>query len=303
MNIQVIKSGLQTSIQDAGRTGYLKDGIAKSGAMDRNAMQLANWLVGNHKSHPVFEITMIGPTLQFNCAASIAICGADFDLFLNGKMVFKDETIQINIGDTLEFGKINTGVRAYLAISANFDIPQIMGSYSTHLTANFGGFNGRSLKNNDIIKLNNATQTKEKKLPDNLIAAYSGNYLIRCVDSVETNSFSSEEKERFFQQTFTVSSDSNRMGVRLNGKSIINTEKISITSSGLVEGSIQIPPFGTPIISSVDGQTIGGYPRIANVIQADLSVLGQLKAKDKINFTYVSTKIARQIHMKNKYEI
>lgn len=299
MGIKVIKPGLQTTIQDLGRIGYLKDGIAKSGAMDPNAMQLANWLVDNHKNHPVFEITILGPTLEFNCATTIAICGADFDLFLNDKMICNDQTIEINTGDILKFGKINAGARAYLAISADFVLPKIMNSYSTHLTASFGGYSGRALRENDFIQLKNIRQVEQKKLPERLTNIYSGKYLIRCVDSVETNYFSDEEKKYFYQQSFTVSPNSNRMGIRLDGSSVISQTKDAIVSSGLVQGSIQIPPSGLPIISSVDGQTIGGYPRIANIIEADLPLLGQLRAKDKINFSHVSTTVAKQILVQN----
>ncbi|MBV1909239.1 MAG: biotin-dependent carboxyltransferase family protein [Kangiellaceae bacterium] len=288
MSMRLIYSGLQTSVQDAGRFGYMHIGISRSGAMDHRSMELANWLLGNPLQNPVLEVTLIGPIIEFEESLSISITGARFELFLNGQLVFNNEVIQVNAGDILEFERLEEGARAYIAFSGQLDIEVTLNSYSTHLTCQFGGHENHQLKDNDRIKIRNIKIVPLNSLDNSQHPYFSGNYLLRCVNSVETSKFSEEQILQFYQQKFYVSPDSNRMGIRLLGTPLEMSSSIEILSSGLTEGTIQIPPSGLPIVSSVDGQTIGGYPRIANVIATDLPLLGQLKANDKINFTLVN---------------
>ena len=300
MSIHFIKAGLETSIQDLGRFGQMHNGISQSGAMDPIAMQMANWLVSNPLDSPVIEITLMGPTVQFKSAMSIAICGAQFVCYLNDSLVPNDETIQVNKDDVLSFKKLQNGIRAYLAFSGIIATGQgglkpVLDSYSTHLTANFGGYHGRSFKDNDMLIINHCQQPEVRIIATQFKLHYSGNYLLRCVPSVESESFNEEQCNSFYSQSFTITPASNRMGIRLFAKPIIFEKPIQIISSGLTQGSIQIPPSGQPIISSVDGQTIGGYPRIANVISADLPILGQLKAKDKVRFVLIDSMQAAEI--------
>jgi len=115
------------------------------------------------------------------------------------------------------------------------------------------------------------------------------------VPSIESSQYNEEHIEQFYSQQFTITPASNRMGIRLGGIPVAYGQVIEITSCGLTQGSVQVPPSGQPIISSVDGQTSGGYPRIANVISADLSILGQLKTGDKLRFSIIEKKLARDI--------
>jgi len=299
MTIEVIKAGMQTSVQDAGRNGYMHLGVAHGGAMDTLSMQLANWLVGNKPEQPVLEVCLLGPTLRFTQAVSIAITGAQFELSVvdkNGKAkpVHNDQTIQLKVGDTLHFGKRLQGARAYLAFAAKLDGKATLGSYSSHFLAGFGGLHGRAFKAGDIIRLRQCRRCATRK-HDNGAQRYSGKYLLRCTDSVETAQFSQAHKDTFYRNSYTLSSASNRMGLRLDGKALENLQLAEMVSSGLTQGSVQIPPSGLPIVSSVDGQTIGGYSRIANVISADLFALGQLVAGDQINFAYVTVAQAHGI--------
>ncbi|TQV72854.1 biotin-dependent carboxyltransferase family protein [Aliikangiella marina] len=294
MKIKILKPGLLTTIQDIGRHGEMCHGIAHSGAMDHLSMKLANWLVNNPLDAPVLEITIIGPTIQFSKPMSIAVCGADFDLFLNGEIVFSHQTINVKKGDVLEFDHLNSGARAYLSFAGRLKLPPIMNSYSTNLTAGFGGYFGKELAIKDKIKIKDPRVENLKKVPEKFVPKYSGNYYFRCVPSVESDQFSELEKERFSQTHYQVTPDSNRMGIRLKGDSILTEKAPQIISSGLTQGSVQITPSGMPIVSSVDGQTIGGYPRIANIISADLPLLGQLRANDKIRFGFVSMELALQ---------
>ncbi|WP_340678095.1 biotin-dependent carboxyltransferase family protein [Paraglaciecola sp.] len=300
MSIEVLKPGMQTSIQDEGREGYMHLGIARGGVMDTLSMQLANWLVGNQPGQPVLEVCLIGPTLLFKQALSIAITGARFELSVSDKNgrktpVNHDQTLQLKVGDTLHFGKRIQGARAYLAFAAKLDGKPILGSYSTHLLAEFGGLHGRALMNGDVIPLRQCRRRATRKLSRHSGQRYSGNYLLRCTDSVESAQFSPAHKAAFYHNSYKLSSASNRMGLRLEGESLVKLSLSEMVSSGLTQGSVQIPPSGLPIISSVDGQTIGGYPRIANVISADLFALGQLVAGDHINFAYVSVQQAQEL--------
>ena len=292
MSFYFIKAGLQSSIQDTGRQGHMHLGISNSGAMDLYSMQLANWLVDKPAKSAVIEITLIGPKIRFDQSMSIAICGAQFDLYLNGNMVFNNETIQVEKEDVLEFDRLQQGARAYIAFSGELDIEPMLGSFSTHLTANFGGFHNRQFKDDDYLPIIRSKYVKSRQIKNQQEISFSGNYLIRCVQSVETKLFSEPQTAQFFSQRFLVTPECNRMGIKLKGDTIEFDTKLEIVSSGLTQGSIQIPPSGQPIISSVDGQTIGGYPRIANVISSDLPLLGQLKAGDQLNFTLVTQSFA-----------
>lgn len=294
--MKIVKPGLQTSFQDLGRVGYMHQGVSQSGAMDPDSLKLANWLVGNKPEKVCLEITLIGPTIEFEEFVQIAICGAQFELTLNDRLISNGQTFSVKPGDVLSFGKLISGARAYLAFSATPDLKKTLESNSTHLTANFGGLNGQALKKDDQIKLMQARIIKPKTLPSHLIVNYTGNYLLRCTTSVESSYFRKVEDD-FYKNKYRVSADSNRMGIRLIGKPIKLKEQLSIESSGLTLGSIQIPPSGLPIISSVDGQTIGGYPRIANIISSDQPILSQLKANDTLSFSSVPIETARDIYI------
>lgn len=302
MSLTFIKPGMQTSIQDAGRFGFMHQGISNSGAMDPLSLQLANWLVSNPINQAAIEITIVGPTIEFTQNLSIAVCGAEFDLMLNDEPVYMNQTIQVNVGDVLEFKGIRNGTRAYLAIAGEFNVESLFGSQATHLTAGFGGYQGRQFEAKDILEIVSLRDVKDRNLPEAYRPTFSGNYLLRCCNGIETDQFDQEGLDAFYNTSYTISFDSNRMGLRLEGEPITLKESINIVSSGLVQGSIQVPPSGLPIISSVDGQTIGGYPRIANVISTDLTILGQLKAGDKVSFTSVSRQEAwQQLDIKNKF--
>lgn len=301
MTIEVVKSGMQTSIQDLGRSGYMHLGVAKGGVMDTLSMQLANWLVGNTPEQAVLEICLLGPTLRFREAVSVAISGAQFEITVtsqNGQKAVPsvNHTIHLRAGDTLTFGKRLQGARAYLAVAATFSCDAVLGSCSTHFSAQFAGFSGRALQTGDVLPLTQCNVRKTKVLPVDVIQQYSGSYHLRCVPSVETNQFSVGQQSQFFTTTYSLRSDSNRMGLRFDGEPLTMHKMEEMISSGLTPGSVQLPPSGTPIVSSVDGQTIGGYPRIANVISADLFALGQLVAGDKVNFSLINIQQAQTLY-------
>ncbi len=294
MSMHFIKAGLQTSIQDHGRHGLMHLGISNSGAMDSSSMNLANWLVDKSIDSVVIEVTLIGPKIRFEKNMTIAICGAQFDLYLNGNLIFNNETIQVAKNDILEFDRLQQGARAYIAFSGDLQLTPLLGSCSTHLTAKFGGFKDRQINDDDRLEISPGRLSPNRKIPVKNEVIYSGNYLLRCTDSVESKLFSRHQINQFFAQKYKVTPECSRMGIKLSSESIVFKNRLDINSSGLAQGSIQIPASGQAIISSVDGQTIGGYPRIANVISADLPILGQLKAGDQLNFTLVTQSFAKK---------
>jgi len=295
MSIEFLKSGLQTSLQDFGFHGQMHNGISASGAMDPIAMELANWLVSKPKKSTLLEITLVGPILKFTTDMQIAICGAYFDCLLNKTKVENNTTIKVETGDILTFNKLKYGARAYLAFTGSLIQQQFLNSFSTHLSSGFGSNLGKRFKVGDKIKLHHCHNTPVRKLPKQLQPYYSNHIQIRVTQGIEADCFNAENLNLLYSQTHTVSNDFNRMGIRLNSKSIKMGSSQSMTSSGITQGTIQIPADGQPIITSVEGQTIGGYPRIANIIQADLHLLGQLKVSHKINFVKVDVDYAQQL--------
>lgn len=295
MSIEFIKPGLQTSLQDSGMFRQMHNGIAHSGAMDPLAMRLANWLVSKPLTSAVVEITLSGPSLKFHSQMAIAICGAEFELYLNDSPIINNRTIHVDVGDLLEFRKLQNGTRAYLAFSGSPQLEKMNGSYSTNLVSGFGGFHGKVFKYGDTLSLKDSAITPLKNLPDKLQLSYSNHLQLRVTAGMEQNWFTDEQQQLFYSQSYLVSSESNRMGLRLGSENKIHHSAKQLTSTGLVEGSIQVPPSGLPIITSVEGQTIGGYPRIANVISADLPLLGQLKPGNRINFLQISIDGAQEI--------
>jgi len=295
MQIEFLKPGLQTSLQDSGFSGYMQDGVSTSGAMDQMAMKLANWLVSKPANSAVLEITLIGPTIKFNSEMQIAICGAYFDCVLNATKVENNKTISVRAGDILKFNRLNSGSRAYLAFTGLLKQPKFLNSHSTNLSVGFGANFGKSFKACDKISFDENNNSSIKVLPKKLQISYSNHMQIRVTQGIEVDHFDGSNRDLFYSQTHEVTKDSNRMGLRLNSTPIKVEPKQSMTSTGISQGTIQIPNNGQPIITSVEGQTIGGYPRIANIIRADLHMLGQLKANDRINFVKVDADYAQQL--------
>jgi antagonist of KipI len=295
MSIEFLKPGMQTSLQDSGFIGHMQQGISRAGAMDQLAMELANWLVSKPKDSAVLEVTLVGPTIKFSTAMQIAICGASFHCILNGIQIKNNETINIKAGDILEFNKLLNGTRAYLAFTGTIQQKKFLNSHSTNVSVGYGNNSGKSFKTGDCLRLKPTDAPPIKKLPVSLQLVYSSHVQLRVTEGIDLDCFSEKNVNLFYSQTYHVTTDSNRMGLRLKSQPLKFDSIQPITSSGINQGTIQIPANGQPIITSVEGQTIGGYPTIANIIQADLHLLGQLKANDRINFIQVDVIQAQKL--------
>lgn len=310
MSIQVIRPGLLTTVQDLGRHGFQRHGVVVSGAMDPFSLRIANLLVGNEETEGALEITMIGPKLQFEEDSLIAICGGNLSPEIDGKSIPQWRPVMIKKGSVLSFGAAKSGCRAYLAVAGGLDIPVVMGSRSTYLRAEFGGFHGRPLKKGDMLQTRTPSDLSAhylyKKLGSNPFAARKwsvgmklrpviGNPVIRVTKGGQFEWFTENSKEQFFSSGFQVTSQSDRMGYRLSGPPLELTKSQELISEAVTAGTVQVPSEGNPIVLMADRQTTGGYPKIAQVITVDLPVLGQVKPGEKIRFKEISLEEAQTL--------
>jgi len=320
--ITIIKPGLLSSIQDLGRYGYQKYGVITSGAMDPFAHRLANLLVGNKENKPTIEITLLGPVIQFEQDSLISICGGDFSPTINGKLLRAWRTVLVKKGSQLKFGKARTGCRAYLSVAGGFSIPTIMESQSTYLRAKIGGFHGRSLQKGDQIMFDSPSRLSlkmihqlSKNLTDqpfdemnwtitsDLIPNLKINPTIRVMKGLQYKLFTNKSQEAFFTKPFTVTTQSDRMGYRLQGPHLELEQANEMISEAVSFGTIQVPAEGNPIVLLADRQTTGGYPKIGQVATVDLSSIAQAKPGDRIHFSKITHEEAQLLFLELETKI
>jgi antagonist of KipI len=319
MSLKIISPGLLTTIQDLGRHGYQKVGIIVSGAMDTFALRAANLLVGNEEKEAGIEITLMGPKIFFGKRQLIAITGADLSPVINGKPVKVWRPLYVEEGSLLEFGSPESGCRAYIAVAGGFDIPEVLGSRSTYMRAGIGGLEGKPLQAGDVIPCNGYPEKLEPFL-NTLVAAqpegagtqtnwwvdpalyvtYEEPQPIRVLKGPEYKLFSEQSREDFWRMAYQVTAQSDRMGYCLLGTRLSLTEPVEIISSAVAFGTVQVPSEGSPIVLMADHQTIGGYPRIAQVISADFSKLAQLVPRHKILFKEVTLEEAHLLYIRQE---
>lgn len=279
--IEVLKSGVLSSIQDLGRNGFRAYGVPVGGAMDKDAAKQANYLVGNPPGNPAIEATLIGPWLKFHHKCQIAITGADLSAKLDGETIEMHATIDIDAGRTLSFGRVNGGCRAYIAVGGNWDLTQVMGGYSGIAYSNM---HSGILSKGDVIRIATHEQitkrvTAIEDRPDLVFPK-----TIRVLPGPEFEWFSRLQIADFFSKSYTIGVDANRMGYRLNEKLYGFNPRKEMVSSGIIPGTIQVTGDGWPMVLMADAQTTGGYYRIANVVSEDLTALAQAKPGDRISF-------------------
>lgn len=298
--IEIISAGMLSTVQDLGRFKVMKNGFTQSGVMDAYSTKIANKLCKNDINASVIEMTMLGITAKFRGEHIFAISGGIFDVSLNNKPVRTNKAYIAKDGDVLSIKGAKQGLRCYLAVAGGFDVPLFMGSASTNLKINVGGFNGRKLKAGDILKIGKADKIKnieKRELPEN---TYNNPVRVRVVLGPQDDMFSENDLMLFSKQQYTVTSDLDRMGIRLWGIALRGKEKLEIISDAITFGSIQITNSGMPIILMADHQTTGGYAKIATVISADLPKLAQVKPNDKISFEIIDIDTAEKIAIRQK---
>ena len=303
MKLTILSPGPLSTIQDAGRFGAMGKGFSPGGAMDSDAMTLANLLVGNAPGVGVIEMTMLGITARFDCDCVIALTGADMSARLNEYPTQRYCSIAVHSGDVLSMKAAKNGMRAYLAVAGGFDLPVVMGSVSTNLKCGLGGFQGRKLRSGDELLLN---QSIASFLPRRVSPPgdYPDSISLRVLLGPQDDAFTPKGMNTFLGSEYTVTDKADRMGIRLSGEKIESKSGVDILSDGIAAGSIQIPASGTPIIMMADRQTTGGYAKIATVVSADLSRAAQARPGTRIRFVRVmeaeAVRLRREAEKKQK---
>ncbi len=312
MSLKVFKAGLLDTIQDLGRYGYQHLGINPGGAMDRFSASIANLLAGNCIETAVIELHFPASIFIFQRPALIALSGADFSASINGENIPSCHPVLVNRGSILQFHKVRTGARAYLAIHGGLDILPWLGSWSTHLKAAAGGYKGRSLQKEDEINFS-SPDTVSSRLGDRefMVLPWKGSdpgedmvsEEILILPGNEEMRLTEESKENLLLTSFVITNQSDRMGYRLNNIPLHSITREEIISAAVSFGTVQLLPDGKLIVLMADHQTTGGYPRIAHVITAHHSKLAQMKTGNKIHFKFTSQEKAEELLLKQQQHL
>jgi KipI family sensor histidine kinase inhibitor len=292
--LEVLKPGLFTTIQDLGRWGYQASGVSVAGAMDPLALRLANGLAGNAQDAAALEITLLGPTLRVVRACTVALHGAAADCHLNGAPARSGQALELQPGDELAVGRTSAGARVYLALAGGIDVPPVLGSRSTYTRGGFGGFEGRALQVGDMLAIGSSVPGPAPATAPDLPLPQGHEQTLRVVLGPQADHFSDATIAEFLSTPFQISTDADRMGYRLAGHPLKHQGSAEIVSDGIVLGSVQVPPHGNPIIMLADRPSVGGYPKIATVITADVRLLAQCRPGMRLRFQKVTVAEARQ---------
>ena len=301
MKATAIRAGFLTSVQDLGRTGFREFGVSLGGALDTHALRVANLLAGNDEFAAGLEITFGGLRLRFADDRIVVWSGGDFDARISSTSAPAGHPALVRGGEEFSIESPALGCRAWLAISGGIDVPIVLGSRSGDLKAGFGGVKGRPVRDGEEFPVgNNPPRAKilidrlrgEKiarwKPPHDWSSTARRTPTLRYIRGADSGRFLEPALRFFNNESFFVSPDSDRMGIRLDGPRLERREEVDLLSEAVAPGTVQVPPSGKPILLLNDCQTIGGYPKIAHVITVDLPIAAQLCPGDRVRFTEVS---------------
>ena len=272
--LRILAPGMLTTVQDLGRYGWAHHGVSASGAADPLALRAGNLLVGNAENAPALEMTLLGAEIAFEDDAVIALTGSDF-----GAGLPLWQPVAIRAGQALCCRATESGARCYLCVRGGIAAPVIMGSASVHVMTGVGG---RPLRKGDVLAIG-ASAVRRPRSAARFPEQWQPRSILRATPGPQADSFAGQ----LFEAEYTVSEESNRMGLRLRGPAMPSPPGQMITE-GVALGAVQVPPDGQPIILFVEHQTTGGYPKPANVISADFWKLGQLRPRDTVRFESVT---------------
>ena len=292
MSLHIIKGGVLDTVQDGGRHGYQHLGIGVGGTMDRFSARLANALLGKELDAPLLELHFPASTLQFTKEAVVCITGADFTPTLNGAPVPLNQPLVVARESVLQFAHVRQGSWCYLSLLNPLKLEPWLGSYSTHLKAESGGFKGRALKKDDVLDFAREERLAQRLtrgplhlLPWKAVGLHplTGEEICILYGS-EWHWLNAESREALLHNCYYVSPSSDRMGYQLMGEPLKAANEEQMVSSGVSFGTVQLLPNGNLIVLMADGQTTGGYPRVAHVVSAQLPTLAQLKPHEGFRF-------------------
>jgi antagonist of KipI len=292
MTIEILATGPAATIQDNGRFGYQRYGMPVSGPMDAFAFQAGNILVDNDINSAVIEFTAPGISFVTEKPRLIAVTGYGVRLFINGREFPAWMSVFVRKNREVHIEKTGEGMWGYLAVAGGFRAKRVMGSKSTYLRGGIGGMEGRALVAGDLLKVGkpdvDLTTAAGRTFLTETRPSYTASPTLRVVMGPQQDFFSPKGIETFLSQDYTISTQSDRMGYRCEGTSIESLTDQSFISDGIVNGAIQVPAGGQPIIMMADHQTTGGYPKIGVVISADLPLAAQTQPGGRVRFVSVN---------------
>jgi biotin-dependent carboxylase-like uncharacterized protein len=295
MTIRVLKPGLQTTVQAGPRRGQRHLGVPAAGAADPLSLALANRLVGNALLAPALETTLTGVSLRFESKAFVAVTGAKAEVRLNGERVKRHRTLVIAAGGELEVGAAQQGARNYVAFAGGIAADDALGSVSTYLPAGFGGFRGRALRAGDLLAVRPFDAAPQMlRTPKAFRPRAGSSWALRACDGAEVGMLNKESHFDLFDTNFSVGLRADRMGLQLEGARFDVSSGGRLASAPVFPGTLQCPEDGNPFLLSVDAQTIGGYPRVAQVARADRHLIGQLRPGDHVRLLWRDADSARE---------
>jgi biotin-dependent carboxylase-like uncharacterized protein len=293
--LRVLAPGLLTTIQDLGRPGHQSLGIPVGGALDSVALRAANVLVGNPPGMGALEVAYVGPTLVVEAPeARLSFAGASADIEIlpnvratTGRRIGGMRSIRLRRGEVVRIGALFGGAMLYVGVEGGFDVEPVLGSVSTYIRGAIGGWQGRALVAGDRLplRLSEASETEDRCFTDLNLSPPDR---FRVILGPQDDYFSESAIAGFFDTEYEVGTGADRMGMRLVGPRLEHCRPLNFTSDGIAPGSIQVPGNGQPIVLLADRQTVGGYPKIATVISADLPGLGRKLSGGAIRFTPVT---------------
>jgi biotin-dependent carboxylase-like uncharacterized protein len=298
--MHVERPGMYSVLQDLGRYGHQQYGVPVNGPMDEWSHRVANALVGNAEDAAVLECTLTGPVVSFSEDTLIALSGARMHVTVAGLPVPYNRAVLVRRRVALEFGQPVSGARTYLAVRGGFGVEPVLGSRSTNGRGVFGGFAGRALRKGDAVPLALPLRG-EPMSPLARLMVQSGLPMIsapsidaespsmaldrlRFIPGPQWKMFKADALRHFTSGPYIVSSQSDRMGYRLEGAALALRRPLEMISEATSFGTIQVPPNGQPIILMADRQSAGGYPKIGYVVSADLPALAQALPGDVLHF-------------------
>jgi len=297
MSLLVVEAaGLQTTVQDFGREGFGVLGVSASGAADAVALRLGNLLLENAGGMPALEMTLTGGTFLFPDGAVICLAGANFGAQVDDKTMELWRPHAVLPGKRVVLGATRDHARCYLCVAGGVAVAEFLGSASTHLLSGLGGWEGRALRKGDVLPIGRLEKSiRQRKLRAGVLDGLKPGKTLRVTRGPQFDWFAEEARRALTGGEFVVSEESNRIGLRLDGPRLAARLKTEMISEGTPLGAIQVTPSGQAILLFVEQQTTGGYPKIANVIAADLHCVGQLRPRDTIRFEEVSLEAARAL--------
>jgi antagonist of KipI len=318
MAVTILKTGMQCSVQDLGRYGFQRYGVPVSGAMDKHATAVANLLVGNRKELAVLEFVLHGAMLRFEEDALIAFSGSGAVPFASlqgsGKttQLPVHKAIYIPKNTIIELQYSDKGCRMYMAVAGGINVPAVMGSRSAYLPAGAGEkiLAGGSL---EVGAMSDVSINMLRSLTGDFVGIAkwgaielieeAGSDYIRFLRGAEWEQFNKVSQNNWLNDWFTISNTSDRMGIKLEGGQLSRATSGEMISTAVTAGTVQVIPDGSPLILMADAQTTGGYPRIAQIIDADLPILAQKRPGDKIRFRVVSPLVAEELYINTREEL